>query len=71
MAKKLRTPQTFPIGEKVIVTSTINRRLKGKHGVICKVQESRHDHTLDRYTVCVEPEKEEVVLWDIELQRQT
>ena len=72
MSKKPpRTSQTFYVGEEIIVASMIHRKLQGKRGVVCKVDESRYHRTLDRYTVHLDDDKQEVVLWDIELQRQT
>jgi len=63
-----RTPQRFHVEEKVIVVSAIHRKLQGKRGIIRRVDENGFAHALDRYTVRLEGEREDVVMWDIELR---
>ena len=64
-----RVPQTFHVGDKVVVQSTIHRVLSGKHGVIRHIQKNIYAQELDRYTVHIDDEQHDVALWDIEIER--
>jgi hypothetical protein len=68
MSKKSRQPCRFTVGEKVEILSTISTRFAGQHGVILKVAPSKAAHTLDKYTVNFDDQKDGGIFWDIQLK---
>jgi len=69
MAPKPRLPVRFAVGDVVDITSKVRIRFAGKRAVIISVEESRHSHTLDKYTVRVEDFEQNEMFWDFELKK--
>lgn len=58
----------FHVGDTVKIHSKISTRHEGSVGSVTKVQSSRHSGTLDKYTVQLDPNVEEL-FWEIQLEK--
>jgi hypothetical protein len=70
MKQRERVQPRFQIGERILINSTIYSGLAGQRGVVRRVIESRHAHTLDKYSIQVDGREEEIALWDIQLSKE-